>query len=110
MNSNNIKRENDELKAERLGMTLEEVEYRAFFLGVSSADRYLDMLYALAEPIQLNPFDTILELGAVEESELSDAQIRKQLKYEKNPMRIKQLNKMLSKKKRRNKNGSKKHT
>lgn len=109
MNSNNIKRENDEFRAERLGMTLEEVEYRAFFLGVS-ADRYLDMLYALAEPIQLNPFDTILELCAVEESELTDSQIRKQLKYEKNPMRIKQLNKMLSKKKRGNNNGSKKYT
>ena len=36
-----------------------------------------------------------------EEPQLTDSQIRKMLKYEKNPMRIKQLNKMLSGKRKR---------
>lgn len=38
-----------------------------------------------------------------EEPGLSEAQIKKQLKYEKNPMRIKQLNIMLNKKRKENK-------
>lgn len=46
-------------------------------------------------------FDNVPE--PEEEPCLSEAQIKKQLKYEKNPMRIKQLNIMLNKKRKKNK-------
>ena len=45
---------------------------------------------------QLTSLADFVEVLEVNDEGLSAAEIRKQLKYEKNPMRIKQLNKMLN--------------
>lgn len=52
--------------------------------------------------LAFEPFKKLLP-EPEEEPGLSEAQIKKQLKYEKNPMRIKQLNIMLNKKRKENK-------
>ena len=82
-------------RAEAIGLTAEELEYSAMQLGMT-IDTYLAYLesFIRTTPKLLNPEDFVEFIE--EEGGLSAAEIRKQLKYEKNPMRIKQLNKMLS--------------
>lgn len=57
---------------------------------------------SIARLTESDTFEQLSSLAASPEEDISgltDSQIRKMLKYEKNPMRIKQLNKMLSGKK-----------
>ena len=83
-------------RAEALGISVEELEGIAIMMGLS-IETYLERLESLLSPqpqlISLADFVEVLE---EEDDGLSAAEIRKQLKYEKNPMRIKQLNKMLN--------------
>lgn len=92
------------LRAEALGITLEEAANMAILYGISVED-YLIGLESLVNCLidyqtpklpSLSDFVESYEEAYEEEDRgLSAAEIRKQLKYEKNPMRIKQLNKML---------------
>lgn len=92
------------LRAEALGITLEEAANMAILYGISVED-YLIRLESLVNCLSdfqtpklpsLSDFIESYEEAYEEEDRgLSTADIRKQLKYEKNPMRIKQLNKML---------------
>lgn len=92
------------LRAEALGITLEEAANMAILYGISVEDYLvsLDSLvnclidYQTPKLFSLSDFVESYEEAYEEEGySLSAAEIRKQLKYEKNPMRIKQLNKML---------------
>lgn len=92
------------LRAEALGITLEEAANMVILCGISAED-YLIRLESLVNCLSdfqtpklpsLSDFIESYEEAYEEEDRgLSAAEIRKQLKYEKNPMRIKQLNKML---------------
>ena len=84
------------LRAESIGITVEELEGLAIVTGVS-IESYLCLLESLITPDRKYPsLEDFVEVFEEEDYGLSAADIRKQLKYEKNPMRIKQLNKMLS--------------
>lgn len=100
-----------EERAESLGVSLEHCERYAACMCVS-VNEYLDMVEALRE-VDSKPRPSLADLcndifdkrPFVPESDdnglgLTDSEIRKQLKYEKNPMRIKQLNKALYHRKR----------
>ena len=88
------------LRAEALGITLEEAANKAILYGISVED-YLIRLESLVNCLsdfqtpKLPSLSDFIEVYEEEDRGLSVAEIRKQLKYEKNPMRIKQLNKML---------------
>lgn len=83
-------------RAEALGMTLEELENMAIMSG-RSIETYLEAMESLIKPTpQLTSLADFIEVLEENDEGLSAAEIRKQLKYEKNPMRIKQLNKMLN--------------
>lgn len=82
-------------QAEAIGLTVEELEHMAMLTG-RSIDTYLECMEALFKPTpQLFPLADFVEVIDEEDEGLSAAEIKKQLKYEKNPMRVKQLNKML---------------
>ena len=84
-------------RAEAIGVTFEQLEHMSITHG-ASIESCLCVLEAFLVPetksSSLADFVEIFE--DKDEEELDAATIRKQLKYEKNPMRIKQLNKMLS--------------
>ena len=88
------------LRAEALGITLEEAANMVILCGISVED-YLIRLESLVNCLsdfqrpKLPSLSDFIEVYEEEDRGLSAAEIRKQLKYEKNPMRIKQLNKML---------------
>lgn len=83
------------LRAESIGITVEELDNLAWSAGMS-IESYLSLLESLLEPKPtLSSLADLVEVFEEEDCGLSAADIRKQLKYEKNPMRIKQLNKML---------------
>ncbi len=102
-----------EYRCETLGIPLDTAIFHASCMGVS-VDEYLNVVEGFIKAMPTMPsidpsaFDELSELyerpykpDPDNTPHLTDSQIRKQLKYEKNPMRIKQLNKMLSRKKRR---------
>lgn len=83
------------VRAESIGITVEELDDLAWTAGMS-IESYLCLLESLLEPKPtLSSLADLVEVFEEEDCGLSAADIRKQLKYEKNPMRIKQLNKML---------------
>ena len=83
------------LRAEAIGVTLEELKNMTVYTCMS-IESQLSLLESLLEPKPtLSSLADLVEVFEEEDCGLSAADIRKQLKYEKNPMRIKQLNKML---------------
>lgn len=83
-------------RAALLGVNIYEAEEVATKIGIS-IERYLSLVESLIKWSNKNGFNYIEDISE-EPIGLSDVEIRKQLKYEKNPMRIKELNKMLSSK------------
>lgn len=105
-----------EARCEKLGYDIRLVAGYAQVMN-TDIEHCLDLMEEIAAKVEEDRkrvvalslcFDTINErnLFKPEPDEgpgLSEAQIKKQLKYEKNPMRIKQLNIMLNKKRKENK-------
>ena len=87
-------------RAETLGIPLEQVQFYAACVHISTID-ILETLEAFNRcKSGIDELCNIFERNSASDPVLSDSQIRKQLKYEKNPMRVKELNKMLYGKKR----------
>lgn len=84
------------LRAESLGVTIEELENMAVY-NCMSIEACLGLIESLSDFSTRKPpsLADLVEVFEEKDCGLSAADIRKQLKYEKNPMRIKQLNKML---------------